>query len=128
MTQPIHIRKSDTDLQSWPDKAQGDGRFRILVDAENGPSKGVVQSLSEFGGAEQEATHCHDLPETAHVISGHGDLTLAGKNLTLEPGDTVFIPAGLDHGWQASDEGLVILCSFPADRFDEVTYHWKDAA
>jgi quercetin dioxygenase-like cupin family protein len=128
MTTPaLRIRASDTRTQHWPDRRrQGTVAFHTLVDADGGPSSGLVQGRAEFGPGDHEGMHSHDRPETAYVLDGGGTLTLRGDDKTVEPGDMVFVPAGLVHGWRAGEEGLRLLYSFPADRLSEVAYDWMD--
>jgi quercetin dioxygenase-like cupin family protein len=126
MTAPaIQIRSRDTDRRHWDDRGrQGDVAFRTLVDADGGPSSGLVQGLAEFAPGDHEGLHRHDRPETAFVLDGGGVLVLRGEEKPVEPGDMLFLPAGLVHGWRAGEEGMRVLYSFPADRFSEVAYHW----
>lgn len=122
----VHVRAGDTDLQSRDD-AQGSARFRVLIDADGGPSSKLVQGLSVFEAADTEAAHSHDRPETAYVVSGGGTLTVGDEENQAEAGDVFFIPPGLVHSWRAGEEGLHVLFSFPGDRMSEVAYDWAEA-
>ncbi|BAY12495.1 cupin domain-containing protein [Calothrix sp. NIES-2098] len=46
---------------------------------------------------------------TIHVIEGRGLLTLSGKNIVLEPGTLVFMPANAPHALQAEDNLAFLL-------------------
>jgi quercetin dioxygenase-like cupin family protein len=128
MTGPaIQIHERDTDLRGWDSAAKGEVKFRTLIDAAGGPSSALVQGIAEFPPAGTEAMHRHDRPETAFVLSGGGALLLRGEERAVEPGDMLFVPAGLSHGWRAGEEGLRLLWSFPGDRLDEVSYDWEGA-
>ena len=125
----VHVRANDTDLQSWPDPdRQGNVRFRVLIDADGGPSSGVAQGLAIFEAGDAEGAHAHDRPETAYVASGGGTLTAGGEDTPAEAGDMFFVPPGLVHAWRAGEEGMRLLYSFPADRMAEVAYDWTDEA
>jgi quercetin dioxygenase-like cupin family protein len=128
MTTPaLRIRSADTRERRWPDsRKQGSVVLRTLVDADGGPSSGVVQGLAEFAPSDHEGMHSHDRPETAFVLDGGGTLKLKGDDKVVEPGDMLFIPAGLPHGWQAGEEGLRLLTTFPGDRLSEVSYEWEE--
>lgn len=102
-------------------------QIRTLVDAAGGPSAGIVMGQARLDPACVEARHHHDIPEVVHVTSGGGTARLGDRSVPIEPGDTVFVPAGLVHGWEAGEEGLAFLYVFPADRSDAVTYHWAAA-
>jgi quercetin dioxygenase-like cupin family protein len=44
--------------------------------------------------------HYHrDWEETVYGLEGIVTLTVAGKRIELRPGDTVFIPRGVEHGF-----------------------------
>jgi mannose-6-phosphate isomerase-like protein (cupin superfamily) len=55
------------------------------------------------------AAHVH---RKAHsfvlVIAGHGLVTIDGADLPIGPGYTVYIPAGVAHGFSTLDEELVL--------------------
>jgi quercetin dioxygenase-like cupin family protein len=54
---------------------------------------------------------------TVNVIQGRGLLTLSGKNIVLEPGVLVFMPANAPHALQAEENlaFLLILSEKAAD-------------
>jgi len=128
MSDPVHIPSETPDLQTWDDDRHGRAKFRLLVDASGGPSEGLVQGLVYLSPGDAENMHRHDLPETVHVIRGRGEARFDGRSLPLETGDTVFVPPGDLHGWAAPEGDLVLLFTFPADRLDEVAYHFAEAA
>jgi quercetin dioxygenase-like cupin family protein len=57
---------------------------------------GVVQ-ISSVG----KHTH-HNSTEYVYVVSGTGTGTLAGKPITVKPGDLVVVPPGVEHSFAAS--------------------------
>ncbi|OUL37832.1 cupin [Nostoc sp. T09] len=46
---------------------------------------------------------------TINVVEGKGLLTLSGKNIVLEPGVLVFLPANAPHALQAEDNLTFLL-------------------
>ncbi|ROU01164.1 cupin domain-containing protein [Histidinibacterium lentulum] len=129
MTDPVHIPDGSPDLQHWDDDRHGSVTYRILVDADGGPSRGLVQGIAYLEPGDRENMHTHDIPETIHVLEGSGEARLQGNSLPLAPGDTLFVPAGAPHAWSAAEaEGLTLLFTFPTDRFAEVAYHFDAAA
>lgn len=60
-------------------------------------SVGVV--LLEPGKGHDIHTH-PDSEEVLYVVSGEGDQTVAGETREVGQGDTVHIPAGVEHGTQ----------------------------
>jgi mannose-6-phosphate isomerase-like protein (cupin superfamily) len=104
-------------------------RYLLLVDADGGPTAGVIHGIAELeGGSGFEALHRHNLTQTAHVLSGRGTVTLGERQVAAAPGDTFYIPAGTFHAWEAGAETLRLFWSYPCDRFDEVEYHFADGA
>ena len=63
--------------------------------------------------------------EYIHVISGHGTLTMDGKEYAIEPGTTIYMPAHVKVSYQNGDEPLVAIQVFagpgPAAKYDA----WK---
>ncbi|MGR3539922.1 MAG: cupin domain-containing protein [Hasllibacter sp.] len=127
MTQPvIHVRQADLRVDHWEDSARGEVDFRTLVDGSYGPSSSIVQGIVEMKPGQIEKRHHHDRPETGHVIEGAGELLAGPDSIAIGAGDTVFIPAGLVHGWSAPDGPMRIIFTFAADRLSDVPYHWED--
>jgi len=121
---PIIICRDDPDIQNWDDPQHGQVSFRLLVDGAAGPSEGVVQGIAIFGADGFENPHRHDRPETVHLLEGTGTARLGDREVDLNPGDTVFVPAGTIHEWRAGTNGMRLLFTFPADRFDDVAYRF----
>lgn len=124
-TATVVIRSGSTTVEEVHDELRGHLSYRILVSAHAGPSAGVVQGIATFEPGQAEARHHHDVPETAHVLEGAGQLDLGTATHDLGVGDTVFLAPGAPHGWSGGDDGLRILFTFAADRWDEVDYHFS---
>ena len=122
---PTIVRADAPDLQDWTDPRHGKVRFRTLIDGADGPTRALVHGIAEFEAGGFENPHSHDIPETAHVLDGTGQARLGDRRADVAAGDTVFVPAGVVHGWTAADTRLRVLYTFPADRFDEVAYHFE---
>jgi quercetin dioxygenase-like cupin family protein len=128
MPEPVHIPAAAPRLQTWDDPRHGRVGFRLLVDSREGPSQGLVQGLIEFGAGDREKPHRHpDHGETVHVVSGRGRAEIGDRDMALETGDTVYVPAGIRHAWSAPDGKMTLLFTFPADRLDQVTYDFEEA-
>ncbi len=123
---PVLIHLADTALQTMDAPGHGDVEYRILVSAHGGPSEKLVQGVMTLKPGDTEARHHHDLPETAHVLDGTGTVDLGTVTRALQKGDTVFLPAQAPHAWTAGDDGLTMLFTFPADRWDEIDYHFAE--
>jgi quercetin dioxygenase-like cupin family protein len=63
--------------------------------------------------------------EYIHVLSGHGTLTMDGKQYEIAPGSTIYMPAHVKVSYQNGDEPLVAIQVFagpgPAAKYDA----WK---
>lgn len=120
--QPVIVPDGAPELKTMQEAARKGLKYRLLIDADGGPSEGLCQGLFYLEGGHAESPHWHDVPETVHVIEGHGLAVLGDQRTEINPGDTVFVPAGLAHGFEAP-ESMTLLFSFPVDRFADVTYH-----
>ena len=127
MPDPVHIPAGQPDLQDWQGGAHGDVKVRLLVDASGGPSSEIAQSLAEMGPGDGEDLHSHDRAQTGYVVEGSGQAVFDGRTLDIGKGDAVFVPKGTPHGWRAGDDGMTVLCTFAADRADEVETTFDDA-
>lgn len=123
--QPVHIPDGAPDLKVMKEASRAGLKYRLLIDADGGPSSDLCQGLFYIEDGHAESPHHHDIPETIHVIEGKGFAILGDKRQPLSPGDALFIPAGLVHGFEAP-EAMTLLFSFPVDRFADVAYHDAD--
>ncbi|PTX57181.1 dimethylsulfoniopropionate lyase DddW [Litoreibacter ponti] len=126
---PVHVPVDGPAPEHWNDATKGSVMFRTLVDGSHGPTAGLVQGIATIAPGQTEAPHHHDIAETAYVLGGTGSVTLGDRTLEIRPGDSVYIPPQCRHAWTASDsDQLRFLYTFPADRFDDVSYHFERAA
>jgi len=79
-------------------------KSKILL--EDGNCRYTLMSLSL---GKEIAEHTNPRNATVNVIEGKGILTLAGKEIILESGVFVFIPANAPHAVQASTELAFLL-------------------
>lgn len=79
-------------------------KSKILL--EDGNCRYTLMSLS-LGKAIAE--HTNPRNATVNVIEGQGILTLAGKEISLEAGVFIFIPANTPHALQSSTELTFLL-------------------
>lgn len=117
------VREADAALESWNDPVRGEVSFRTLLGGGAGASRGLVHGIAYLAPGRIEGAHHHpDADATIHVLAGAGSARLDDRIEPLAAGDTVFVPAGTVHEWRAGPEGMRFLYSFPADRFDAITY------
>jgi quercetin dioxygenase-like cupin family protein len=62
--------------------------------------------------------HTHPCEEILHFLAGEATVRLGTETLVLGPGESVFIPTGIMHGFTNSGaEELHVLVIFPMPRF-----------
>lgn len=69
-----------------------------------------------------QATECHYHERTTeiyHVLEGGGTLTVGEMTCALEPGVTVYVPAGSPHGGEG-DFTAIVICAPPFDPDDQI--------
>jgi mannose-6-phosphate isomerase-like protein (cupin superfamily) len=102
------IQRADEAVYNW----EYNCHFRRLY-----PWKGVVRT-SYWGSAvgvvepgSATSPHNHDEEETAYVLAGEGEVTLAGKTTHLKRGDVIFFPPLGEHTIKntSPDQNLEVL-------------------
>ena len=68
----------------------------ILPPAESGGAMSILDTVSPPGSGPPRHIH-YDTDETFALLSGDAEFWLAVKRLTRGPGQTVFVPRGMEH-------------------------------
>ncbi len=72
--------------------------FFLCIGPTNSDAKNVALGVAVFPAGSAPAGHVHPAEEEViHIISGTGELVTPEGTAQLEPGTTVYIPAGLHH-------------------------------
>jgi len=101
---------------AWLDLPAFDGRattvtYRQPIDAETG-CRNLVQRVLRVPAGRQPGAWTNPISEeVVFVVEGHGDATVAGESLALEPGSGLFIPPGDAYTYRADDRGDLLLVS-----------------
>jgi quercetin dioxygenase-like cupin family protein len=70
-------------------------------------------------------THRDPTEEFIHVLEGRGTMTIEGRQYAIEPGTTIYMPAGVEVSYQNGDQALVAIQVFagpePAAKYDAWT-------
>ncbi len=93
--------------------------------------KGISRKVLSSGGKMMTAQfsfvkgavgtlHTHPHEQVGYVVHGSFELTLAGDKITIEQGDTYYVPPGEVHGVIALEDG-VLLDVFTPQREDFLT-------
>jgi mannose-6-phosphate isomerase-like protein (cupin superfamily) len=62
----------------------------------------------------------HEQDELYIVISGTGQLVKGAERYTIEAGDALFVPAGVDHRFENFSEDLAVWAIFWGPKGEEV--------
>ena len=52
--------------------------------------------------------HTHPHEQVGYVVKGRFEITLADEKTIIEPGDTYYVPPGVEHGVVALEEGILL--------------------
>ena len=101
----------------------GISRKDLLQENLSAPGRQVVQVSVGFAPGVSAARHSHPGEEVAYVLEGRIEYHIDGKPpVVLEPGDTVFIPAGAVHSARNLDDNA------PGDGVGDVRRRARQAA
>lgn len=112
------IRKlADGELidQSW-------GALRWLVSRKLGNSTTMTFGRATIPAGIENPRHRHpNCDEILHLLSGRIEHSLGDERFTMEPGDTISIPAGVWHNAHAlgDEDAETVICFSSADRETE---------
>jgi quercetin dioxygenase-like cupin family protein len=65
--------------------------------------------------------HMHPVEEAVVFLSGTGEATLGEETVPIGAGVSLFIPAGVVHGFHCTEGTLHVLVVFPGAEFAETT-------
>lgn len=93
-----------------------DLRVQVLLDETNTRNKAAALSSLTMSGGLKVPMHRHTSAELLHMRSGEGTLHTAGKDVKLTAGMTVYVPAGVAHGFThtGSSPALALQLYTPA--------------
>jgi quercetin dioxygenase-like cupin family protein len=76
----------------------------ILSSATTGGRMSIVDSTSPAGSGPPRHVHA-DADETFVVLTGRCEFWVAGKTFSRGPGETAYIPRGVEHTFRVTDDG-----------------------
>jgi mannose-6-phosphate isomerase-like protein (cupin superfamily) len=80
---------------------------------------GVVMGLHVVHITEAECHYHTHTTEIYHILEGSGVLRVGQEEYALEPGLTIYVPAGEEHGGEGDFQSIVI-CAPPFDPDDQI--------
>ena len=98
------------------------GALRWLVSRDLGNSATMTFGRATIPGGIENPRHRHpNCDEILHLLSGRIEHSLGDDRFTMEPGDTISIPAGMWHNARAlgDEDAETVICFSSADRETE---------
>ena len=91
-----------------------------LVSARDG-SKRIFVAQQWLQPGERVLLHTHPVEEAVTFLSGTGEATLGDETVPIGAGVSLYIPAGVVHGFRCTEAALHVLVVFPGAEFAETT-------
>ncbi len=117
--QPVHVSAGEgkvCNVLGIPIRIRVHGR-------DTGGTHSVVESADKIDGGPPPHIH-HNESETFQVLEGKYEFMCGGKKVMAQPGDTLFAPKGVPHGYRClTPRGLLSVTILPAgfeEFFEEV--------
>lgn len=91
----------------------GEGTVRqVLIGPDEAPNFALRRFVMEPGGGMPR--HTNLVEHEQYVLRGRATIGIADEVVQVEPGDVVFIPAGVPHWYRAEGDGpFEFLCVVP---------------
>jgi quercetin dioxygenase-like cupin family protein len=106
----------------WDDPARGSVEWKTLISADRTPSDDLVCGLAVFPPHGALELHHHEQAEIVHVLAGDGTGCVGDETVELSACQTVFVPGGVAHRWEAGAQGLTLLYVIAASSFQDIEY------
>ena len=120
---PIVINENERPRDGWDDPVRGRIHWRTLFSKGLSASEAITCGVASLEPGDWLARHRHAPPEIYYVLDGTGIVTLEEKEVAIEAGHAVFIPAMARHGIrQTGERTLKFFYAFAVDGFEDVTY------
>lgn len=118
----LHIRDAERETEVWRPGV----RTRMYASAAVGSRQIVVfeQWCDPGHGAPR---HWHSVEEVLRVLSGAARIFVGDEEATVKPGESVIIPAGVEHGFTNSGDGELHTQAILAAPIFEAHYVDRDA-
>ena len=104
--------KHAADIPYNPVSAGKDTFIQILIGPEEGPHFAMRRFTMKPGGGMPR--HTNAVEHEQYVLQGRARIGIGDEVYEVQPGDVVFIPAGVPHWYEnIGDEDFVFLCLVP---------------
>jgi quercetin dioxygenase-like cupin family protein len=91
-----------------------------LVSAQDG-AEGLFVAQQWLQPGDRVLLHTHPVEEAITFLSGAGEATLGEATVPIGAGVSLYIPAGVVHGFHCSEGTLHVMVVFPFPEFAETT-------
>lgn len=118
---------TNLEVEHWD--AANDGHLSLETMAKKLASQGFTFMQQAYGPGTVLHDHAHREPTKDAVVSGRLKVELFGKEVVLEPGDMIEIPAGVQHATNVVGSEICVM--YESAIVDLVVEHWstvKDGA
>ncbi len=78
-------------------------------------TRGLNLGITEFSEDKVSQTHSHDVDEALFILSGSGDIRIAGEVLKVKENDFLHVPKGTDHTIITGQSRLKIFFVFSGE-------------
>ena len=118
----LHIKDTERELEHWRPGV----RTLMYASAATGSAQLVVfeQWCDPGHGAPR---HWHSVEEVLRVLAGEARIFVADEEATVLPGESVIVPAGLEHGFINCGDGALHTQAILAAPIFEAHYVDRDA-
>ena len=127
---PVVVDQAALQWEGWDDPAvaaRSAVRWKVLISGDCGWSAGLVTGVAEIAPGGMLLRHHHEPEETYYVVSGRGQVEIAGVRTAVGPGTAVFIPPNASHALHCTGtEPLVFVFTFARERFSDVVYRFDE--
>ena len=106
----MSVRHVDT-LPAEEVKAGKDTKVQVLIGPDQGPNFALRRFVMEPGGG--MPLHTNKVEHEQYVLRGSARVQIGDDVHDVKEGDVVYIPGGVEHNYEAGDNGFEFLCVVP---------------
>jgi len=88
-----------------------DTRIQVLVGPEEAPNFSLRRFIMQPGGG--MPLHTNQVEHEQYVLRGSAQMRIGEQIYKVRAGDSIFVPAGVPHDYQAGQAGFEFICVVP---------------
>ena len=113
----MSVRHVDT-LPAQDVAAGKDTKIQVLIGPDQGPNFALRRFIMEPGGG--MPLHTNKVEHEQYVLRGSARVQIGDDVHEVKEGDVVYIPGGVQHNYEAGENGFEFLCVVP-NQPDEIS-------